>query len=356
MFPESFVERYVGQLTSEGDYTFDPFSGRGTTVLQSLLMRRGAAAVDINPVAFCISAAKACVPELATIQARITNLENAFLRSNTARLVAEASQLPEFFHYAFRPSVLVVILFLRKRLRWRSSAVDRFIAALLLGCLHGEMDKSSSYLSNQMPRTISTKPEYSVRYWKKRKLHPPKRAVFSLLRMRAEYRLSTGRPASQGLVTMGDARDSGHLLAPLNGRVRAVITSPPYFNVTSYEEDQWLRLWFLGNQPSPTYRAISTDDRHCSSESYWEFLSDVWEGVSPLVCERKAYLVCRLAAKNVTRSELTERLYDSVLRAFPRAYLTGRPIVSKIRNKQSKYFRPGAKGCFFELDYLFSLR
>ena len=27
---------------------------------------------------------------------------------------------------------------------------------------------------------------------------------------------------------------------------QCAITSPPYLNVTSFEEDQWLRLWFLG--------------------------------------------------------------------------------------------------------------
>src|SRR5258705_2335387 len=41
-----------------------------------------------------------------------------------------------------------------------------------------------------------------------------------------------------------------------------VITSPPYLDVTNFEEDQWLRLWFLGGPPYPTRHRLASDDRH----------------------------------------------------------------------------------------------
>lgn len=40
------------------------------------------------------------------------------------------------------------------------------------------------------------------------------------------------------------------------GSVRCVITSPPYLDVTNFEEDQWLRLWFQGGPPKPTWGAF----------------------------------------------------------------------------------------------------
>ena len=58
MFPETFVEEWVGRLTKRGDLVVDPFCGRGTTPFQSLLMGRRAFAVDISPVAYCITHAK----------------------------------------------------------------------------------------------------------------------------------------------------------------------------------------------------------------------------------------------------------------------------------------------------------
>ena len=43
MFPESFVETALAQYTEVGDLVLDPFSGRGTTLLQALFMERSAA-------------------------------------------------------------------------------------------------------------------------------------------------------------------------------------------------------------------------------------------------------------------------------------------------------------------------
>jgi len=167
----------------------DVFSGRGTTLLQGLLRRRKALAVDINPVAYCVSAAKASVPQLSEVKRHITLLEQRYADSNRVVLEHERQLLPVFFRRAFYHTTLFELLFLRSALTWKDAPVHGFIAALVLGSLHGEMDKSQSYFSNQMPRTISTKPDYSVEYWNREGLWPKKKSVFDLLRKRAEFRL-----------------------------------------------------------------------------------------------------------------------------------------------------------------------
>jgi DNA modification methylase len=62
MFPADFVLDQLLAYSRPGDLVFDPFSGRGTTVLESLLNNRRVIALDINPVAACVSGAKADVP------------------------------------------------------------------------------------------------------------------------------------------------------------------------------------------------------------------------------------------------------------------------------------------------------
>ena len=78
MFPEQFVEQQLLSYTSPGDLVFDPFCGRGTTVFESLLKGRMAAGSDVNPVAACISSAKATAPTYQLIVARIDQLECLF--------------------------------------------------------------------------------------------------------------------------------------------------------------------------------------------------------------------------------------------------------------------------------------
>src|SRR5262249_48437020 len=152
---ESFAEKWIARLTRPGDVVLDPFCGRGTTPFQALLMRRRAVANDINHVAFCITRAKTNAPLKAQLRRKVTRLERTYCRDpgGTGRLA-----LPEFFRRAFAPDTLRQLLFLRDHLEWRTCDVDCMLAALTLGMLHGESESSPSYLSNQMPRTISTKP------------------------------------------------------------------------------------------------------------------------------------------------------------------------------------------------------
>ena len=123
-----------------------------------------------------------------------------------------------------------------------------------LGTLHGESEKSPSYLSNQIPLIISTKPAYSVRFWKNHGFTAPERDTFALLRRQAAYRYESPRPDGRGWVFHKDMRQLPWVADQLPGPIRLVVTSPPYLDVTNFEENQWLRLWFLGGPPVPHAR------------------------------------------------------------------------------------------------------
>jgi hypothetical protein len=355
MFPEDFVFEHANEYTAEGDRIFDPFSGRGTTLFQSLLMKRKAAAVDVNPVAYCISKAKAQIPSLDRVQDEIDRLEKLYGSYARTSLDEERRKLPPFFRRAYYHTTLRQMLYLRKALKWRVDPVHGFVTALALGSLHGESDKSRSYFSNQMPRTISTKPAYSLKYWRENNLWPHKRDVFAILRARAEYRLANQEGVRRGSVALADARLAAHAFPQLKNSVSAVITSPPYLNMLRYEEDQWLRLWFLGSKPHPVYGKYSRDDRHTSAKRYWSFLAEVWEGMEPLL-KKESVMVCRIGAVDIKQKELTVGLKASLKEAFPNVEMLKRPKVSQIKNRQADHFLPGSKGCTYEVDYVFALK
>src|SRR2546425_6428487 len=134
MFPESFAERWIQRVTEPGDVILDPFCGRGTTPFQALLMRRRAVACDLNPVAFCVTRAKTNAPNSSNVLRRLTGLEREFKIKDWT---IEIDELPEFFSVAFSRITLMQLLYLRKRLHWRTSETDCMISALILGKLHG---------------------------------------------------------------------------------------------------------------------------------------------------------------------------------------------------------------------------
>jgi hypothetical protein len=261
--------------------------------------------------------------------------------------------MPEFFHYAYQPRTLQQLLFLRDALQWEKSDTDCMIAGLILGSLHGESNKSDSYLSNQMPRTISTKPAYSVRYWRRHRYTAPQRDVFDLLRERVAFRYESERPERRGVVFRADMRELPKLISDFRAPIRCVITSPPYLDVTSFEEDQWLRLWFLKGQPRPTYHQVSRDDRHERPERYWDLISDIWR-VLGRVLARRADIVIRLGGKNLDPSQMGRGLLTTSIFAKRKVSLL-HSEVSEIKRRQTDSFRPGSQGCRAEVDFHFRM-
>lgn len=346
MFPESFAEHWVGELTRKGDTVLDPFCGRGTLPFQALLMGRNAVGADINEVAYCVTRAKTNAPSLGVLKRRLTRLENEF---DPNRFEAARRELPEFFQVAYRPATLRQLLFLRSVLRWRTSDVDCMVAALTLGVLHGESERSPSFLSNQMPHTISTKPDYSVRFWRERGLRAPERDAFELLRKQADYRYESERPAGTATVHHTDMRELPRIGLPTG--IKCAITSPPYFDVTSYQEDQWLRGWFLGGPTKPT--ATRTEERTSNVDRYWRLIGDMWRMLG-LVLARRAHVVIRIGAVRYAPEVLAKQLSGASVLSKRKVVLAGQ-WVSELRRRQTDSFRPGSKGCSVEVDCLFEL-
>lgn len=344
MFPESFAEKWIEKLTEVGDAVLDPFCGRGTAPFQALLMGRQAIGSDVNPVAYCVSRAKTNAPAASQLRRRLTVLEKHFDPDEWDK---QRKALPSFFRLAFAPKTLRQLLFLRAQLRWSSSNVDAMIAALILGSLHGDLS-SPSYLSNQMPRTISTKPAYSVKYWKMHQLRPPPRDTFSLIRRQLSYRYASDPPSESATIYHKDFRMLPTVTDDLPRPLRLAITSPPYLDVTSAEEDQWLRLWFLGGAPEPTYGVVSQDDRISNRDDYWSMIADMWRVLGSLLDE-DANVVIRIGLKNMQPRQLVDAIEGS-------SSFVGRPTklihheFSAIARRQTNAFRPGTKGVMVEVD------
>ena len=349
MFPESFVEKHLAASPYDG-VVFDPFCGRGTTVFQALLQGRAAAGCDLNPVAVCISGAKADAPAHSEVSTRLAELRHG---CREPRDRGWDGRLGRFFDLCFDRATLLQVRYLRSVLDWRRRKDDRFIAALCLSALHGESHKSPNYFSNRMPRTISTKPDYSVRWWERRGYTPPGRDVFEILGRVLEYRFRTRPPDGSAPVVQADARRASDEFPALAGRVTDVITSPPYLDTTNYREDQWLRLWFLGGEPLiPRGRG---DDRHYSKDSYWAFLKASMKGLAPLLAQR-ARMVIRIGGRRLPKSELRDGLSRSLTDGLGRdVQLIDDGVTTEVGETQANVFRGSKASRLEEHDFCFAV-
>ncbi len=90
-----------------------------------------------------------------------------------------------------------------------------------------------------------------------------------------------------------------------------LFTSPPYYAVTDYHYDQWLRLWMLGDQPIPMHGGGDSRGRFQSKEYYHILLRKVFFHASHLLKPESCLLV-RTDARQFTFDTTIDVLRKSV--------------------------------------------
>jgi len=284
MFPLDFPLRRLIKA-EKNDWILDPFCGRGTTLFAARLLGLGCVGIDSNPVAAAIAAAKlAQTTSEAVVEKARSLLDDASSPLN----------IPEgdFWELCYHPETLKEICILRSRLMQSCDTAEEVVLrALLLGILHGPRQRGlPNYLSNQMPRTYATKPSAAVRYWMRTKnTKPPRIDVLDVVKRRAEYSLTAMPPASRGAVYFGDAQNTDTIL-PAKYKFSWVVTSPPYFGMSTYRADQWLRNWFLGGASTVDYSQKGQISH--AEDRFIKGLSDVWKAVAKR-CSPGARLIIR---------------------------------------------------------------
>lgn len=276
MFPLEYPFHILRKHRKDEPVVFDPFCGRGTTIYAARYLGLQSWGIDTSPIAVAIAKAKLAVSDVDEILDLATSLVK-----RTPKRVPETA----FFRKAYRQKTLREICAVREGLLALKEETNASILlrAAMLGCLHGPRSKhieEAGYFSNQMPRTFSTKPDYSVEYWKKKGLIAPRVNIFNVLKRKLSRIKDIGeRPEGlEGHVMCADARTVS-LRKKIQKNTSLVVTSPPYYGMRTYVEDQWLRMWFLGGREKVKYGNAS-QITHDGQETFIDELAIVWDRIA----------------------------------------------------------------------------
>ena len=310
MFPTHFADGVIAGYTKPGDIVLDPFAGRGTAVFSAAHQGRQGIGIEINPVGWVYGKTKLGPAARPEVTARIREIGELAPSYGEA-----AGALPEFFAHCFSARVRRYLLVARDNLDWRACPVDRTVMALMLVYLHG---KQGAALSNQMRQTKSMAPDYAVRWWREHGLVPPDLDPVDFLLSRLRWRYARGLPGTDGSeMYLADSEQQIGLidlgLRERDARVRLLFTSPPYFKLTNYHYDQWLRLWLLGGPPSAN-RVPGTSDLRGKFESiarYRLLLANVFGGAAKLMAPESVVYV---------RTGFGKQTYEITLQALGEAF------------------------------------
>ena len=242
MFPPTIPRVFIEWLTNPGDVVYDPFSGRGTTLLEAFDSGRIGLGSDASPLAWILSSAKASPPGMQAVWRRLDQLRKDIQ-------VTDGGNEPQIIREIFAPNVLGQLLWLRDHLSL-DRAVDRYLLAVLLGILHlnARRDGTARGLSIPMPNTFAMSPGYVSRYRIANGLKPPDVNVLDVLEARVKVLGAAAWVSSHGHAWLQDA--SNPIRYPGRyGRPSLVFGSPPYLGVMRYAKLNWLRMWLLGHDP-----------------------------------------------------------------------------------------------------------
>ncbi len=70
-----------------------------------------------------------------------------------------------------------------------------------------------------------------------------------------------------------------------------LFTSPPYYSITDYYADQWLRLWLLGGPEIPKATQEKHKGRFDNKDDYYQLLDSVFGNCSALMAKKSTVYV-----------------------------------------------------------------
>ena len=229
--PKYFIKKFCKTEA----IVYDPFMGRGTTLIEAQLHGHRVIGNDINPLSKILTAPRLTPPTLEQIEAR---LQETYL-STDAEIDTE---LLVFFHEDT----------LREIYGWRTyfqqerfDRVDAWLQMIACSRLTGHSTGFFSVFT--LPPNLATSIVAQRKINKKRNQVPEYRNTKELILRKSKHLLRHSLPdcfRRDDPILLTESADSTPQIA--DESVDLVVTSPPFLDTIDYMQDNWLRMWFCG--------------------------------------------------------------------------------------------------------------
>jgi DNA modification methylase len=233
---------FINLFTTRGDKVYDPFNGRGTTIIEAALLGRNIIANDINPLSLILSAPRIAIPSLNAVEERLTKLPvDKTLKSDI--------DLSMFFERKTLAEIVSLKNYLRKRnTAGKEDDIDRWIRMVATNRLTGHSNGFFSVYT--LPPNQAMSAERQKKTNKIREQKPEYRDTKKLILKKSrilmrdiDEKLAINLNETNAKFINGDAGSTKEIRA---NSVSLTVTSPPFLDVVQYADDNWMRCWFNG--------------------------------------------------------------------------------------------------------------
>ncbi len=249
--PHFFIE----YLTRENDKVYDPFSGRGTTVLEAGFMGRNIIANDINPLSSLLSRPRFFLPPLEDLIKRLDSIP--MIENEDAEI-----DLSMFFHPKTEAEIVSMKNYLAaRRESGEEDDIDRWIRMVATNRLTGHSKGFFSVYTLPPNQAVSADSQRKINLrMKQTPEHRDTRVIIYkksrtlLSNVTAEERALLQQTGGNGRFLTFDARETKAIAAD---SIQLTVTSPPFLDVVDYVQDNWLRCWFNDLDAAATSKKIT---------------------------------------------------------------------------------------------------
>ncbi len=233
---------FINLFTKEGDIVYDPFAGRGTTIVEAALLGRNVISNDINPLSKILCEPRLLVPLFSEIEERLKRI------NFTGKLKAEID-LSMFYHPDTEGEIVSLKNYLIKRGNTgKEDKIDRWIRMVATNRLTGHSKNFFSVYT--LPPNQALSPERQKKINKERNQKPEYKDVNKIiLKKTADLTKGINDKLIENLKVINqkakfltvDARETKSIKPD---SINLTVTSPPFLDVVNYKDDNWLRCWF----------------------------------------------------------------------------------------------------------------
>jgi hypothetical protein len=230
---------FITRLTQPTERVYDPFMGRGTTLVEAALHGRSPAGNDINPLSTLLTRPRLRPPTLSAVATMLDQV----------RWHEGEIDNPDLLVF-YSERTLRQIAGLRRWLLERAPVSNEapnvatdWVRMVALNRLTGHSVGFFSVYTLPPNQAVSVEAQRKINA--SRKQTPPDRDVRQIILRKTKSLLSDGvpKPALDPILSTANAWATPRMR---DGSVSLVVTSPPFLDIVQYADDNWLRCWFAG--------------------------------------------------------------------------------------------------------------
>lgn len=243
--PAFFIRRFC----QPGDVVYDPFMGRGTTLIEAQLYGCRAIGNDANPLSRILTEPRLQPPLLSHIEKRLQEVPlPSSLSTMRCPLSANSGPSTADLLVFFAPKTLAELYgwkdyFRHQQQTGQFDGVDAWIQMVACNRLTGHSKGFFSVFT--LPPNQAASVDSQKRINQKRKQQPEYRNTKFLILRKSKQLLRHKIPnhflQKKALLLSESAHNTPRLPSEF---ICLAVTSPPFLDTVDYIQDNWLRVWF----------------------------------------------------------------------------------------------------------------